>query len=192
MPARQADNGLLPEQDDRPFEWHLFPFVGDKNIRKTERKGLIGIFIGVVEKTNRESKAMTCTAKELYRWMTGTIWPTWKTAVLSRLIPADQSSGFCRCMVRFLMGCSGHAFYPLCQIMSDGQFESGNWRISAILVMKISGYRDSYSNPGPKDGERMRMWSDTKRILPFRDQCTFEENRVSVYHIVLVCLPNVS
>ena len=55
MPARQADNGLLPEQDDRPFEWHLFPFVGDKNIRKTERKGLIDIFKGGVEKTNRES-----------------------------------------------------------------------------------------------------------------------------------------
>ena len=76
--------------------------------------------------------------------------------------------------------------------MPDSQFKSENWRINFILVMKISGYRDSYSNPGPKDGERIRRWSDMERILPFWDQCTFEENCVSVYHIVLVCLPNVS
>lgn len=136
---------------------------------------------------------MTCTAKGLYRWMA----EVYDLANMenSSFVPANSG----RSIIRFLpLYCPFFdevfrtCVLSVVSIMSDSQFKSGNWRINVILVMKISGYRDSYSNPGPKDGERIRRWSDMERILPFWDQCTFEENRVSVYHIVLVCLPNVS
>jgi len=114
---------------------------------------------------------MTCTAKGLYRWMA----EVYDLANMenSSFVPANSGRSIIRFLPLYCPFLDGEWFrtcvLSVVSIMSDSQFKSENWRINVILVMKISGYRDSYPNPGPKDGERIRRWSDMERILPFWD-----------------------
>ncbi len=52
----------------RQFEIHLFPVIGEKNIRDIEGKELFDIFKAIAEKTNKEGKTMTYMAKKLCQW----------------------------------------------------------------------------------------------------------------------------
>ncbi|MCZ4063905.1 integrase arm-type DNA-binding domain-containing protein [Oxalobacter aliiformigenes] len=80
----------------RQLELHLFPFVGDKNIRDIEGRELADIFKGVAEKKNKEGKPMTYMAKRLCQW----------TAEVYDLANVENSSfnlnNPCRSIVKFL------------------------------------------------------------------------------------------
>ena len=52
----------------RQLELHLFPFVGDKNIRKTEGKGLIDILRGC-RKNEQGRQSHDLYGQGVYRWM---------------------------------------------------------------------------------------------------------------------------
>ncbi len=80
----------------RQLELHLFPFVGDKNIRDIEGRELADIFKGVAEKKNKEGKPMTYMAKKLCQW----------TAEVFDLANVENSSfnlnNPCRSIIKFL------------------------------------------------------------------------------------------
>ena len=80
----------------RQLELHLFPFVGDKNIRDIEGRELADIFKGVAEKKNKEGKPMTYMAKKLCQW----------TAEVYDLANVENSSfnlnNPCRSIIKFL------------------------------------------------------------------------------------------
>ena len=80
----------------RQFEIHLFPVVGEKNVRDIEGKELFDIFKTIAEKKNKEGKSMTYMAKKLCQW----------TAEVYDLANVE-SSGFalnnpCRSIIKFL------------------------------------------------------------------------------------------
>ena len=80
----------------RQFEIHLFPVVGEKNVRDIEGKELFDIFKGIAEKKNKEGKSMTYMAKKLCQW----------TAEVYDLANVENS-GFalnnpCRSIIKFL------------------------------------------------------------------------------------------
>lgn len=80
----------------RQLEIHLFPFVGDKNIKDIEGRELADIFKGVAEKKNKEGKPMTYMAKKLCQW----------TAEVYDLANVENSSfnlnNPCRSIIKFL------------------------------------------------------------------------------------------
>lgn len=80
----------------RQFEIHLFPVIGEKNIRDIEGKELFDIFKGIAEKTNKEGKTMTYMAKKLCQW----------TAEVYDLANVENSSfalnNPCRSIIKFL------------------------------------------------------------------------------------------
>ncbi|WAW02157.1 integrase arm-type DNA-binding domain-containing protein [Oxalobacter formigenes] len=52
----------------RQFEIHLFPVVGEKNIKNIEGRDLLDIFKVIAKKKNKEGKSMTYMAKKLCQW----------------------------------------------------------------------------------------------------------------------------
>ena len=80
----------------RQFEIHLFPVIGERNIRDVAGKELFDIFKGIAEKTNKEGKTMTYMAKKLCQW----------TAEVYDLANVENSNfalnNPCRSIIKFL------------------------------------------------------------------------------------------